>query len=143
MTSKLCECGCGQPTRQAPYSFKARGWVKGQPILYINGHSLKNRGGTPSEYLVLWKNGRTVQAHRVLIETLRGLHLPQNAEIHHVNGNGRDNRHSNLVVCQDRAYHWLLERRTRALKACGDAGAIRCNYCKEYDSSSRRSRTSK
>ena len=34
----LCDCGCGEPTRPAPRTSRERGWVKGQPIRFINGH---------------------------------------------------------------------------------------------------------
>lgn len=33
-----CHCGCGQKTNSAPHSNISRGWIKGQPIRYINGH---------------------------------------------------------------------------------------------------------
>lgn len=37
--SGLCECGCGQPTRLARQTNRDRGWVKGQPIRFVKGHS--------------------------------------------------------------------------------------------------------
>lgn len=33
-----CECGCGELAPIAKYSHAARGWVKGQPKRFINGH---------------------------------------------------------------------------------------------------------
>lgn len=39
MSSKLCECGCGQPTKLASKTSKQRGWVKGEPLRFINGHN--------------------------------------------------------------------------------------------------------
>lgn len=36
---KLCECGCGQETKLASKTAKSRGWVKGQPLRFINGHN--------------------------------------------------------------------------------------------------------
>jgi hypothetical protein len=42
---KLCECGCGQPAPIATTNDRARGWVKGQPKLFISGHC---RRGVPS-----------------------------------------------------------------------------------------------
>lgn len=35
---KLCECGCGQPTKIAKYSDASKGWVAGQGIHYASGH---------------------------------------------------------------------------------------------------------
>lgn len=35
----LCECGCGRETRLAPYSDRGRGWVRGEPLRFLRGHS--------------------------------------------------------------------------------------------------------
>lgn len=45
----LCECGCGQPTRLAPQTNRALGWIKGKPIRFIVGHA--RRGQQPSNKL--------------------------------------------------------------------------------------------
>jgi hypothetical protein len=34
----LCECGCGNAAPIATRTERARGWVKGQPIRFVNGH---------------------------------------------------------------------------------------------------------
>lgn len=34
-----CQCGCGQLTELAPFTHKARGWVKGKPLNFIHGHN--------------------------------------------------------------------------------------------------------
>jgi hypothetical protein len=36
---KLCECGCGKPAPIAKFSLRSKGYVKGQPMRYIQGHS--------------------------------------------------------------------------------------------------------
>lgn len=51
--------------------------------------------------------------HVRVAEAALGKPLPKGAEVHHVNGNGRDNRNCNLVICQDRAYHKLLHKLAR------------------------------
>lgn len=50
-TTKLCECGCGQPTRLATYSSPKHGIVKGQPLRFIHPHQnrINPRKGTPEE----------------------------------------------------------------------------------------------
>ena len=48
-TVKLCECGCGQPTPLATRNRAERGWVKGEPLRYINGHhGRRNRSASTS-----------------------------------------------------------------------------------------------
>lgn len=37
-TTKLCECGCGKPTKPAPDTRRKLGQVKGQPMRYIYQH---------------------------------------------------------------------------------------------------------
>ena len=39
---KLCECGCGQPVSIAKYTFKERGYIKGQPVRFLPGHNARN-----------------------------------------------------------------------------------------------------
>jgi hypothetical protein len=77
-------------------------------------------------------NGQ-VREHFLIVERAMGRLLPADAEVHHVDGNGRNNANANLVVCQDHAYHMLLHQRQRAFDACGDANALRCGYCFGYD----------
>ena len=74
-----------------------------------------------------------VLEHLLVAERAMGKSLPLGAEMHHVNGDKADNRSSNLVVCDSRAYHSLLHQRQRALKACDHAHWRKCNHCGEYD----------
>lgn len=41
----LCQCGCGEETRLAPKTIGARGYVKGQPLRFVNGHNTRLRLG--------------------------------------------------------------------------------------------------
>ena len=36
-----CHCGCGRKTNLAPQTQRAKGWVKGEPLKWIHGHSSK------------------------------------------------------------------------------------------------------
>lgn len=41
--AKKCGCGCGKETWVATYNYKARGWIKGQPVRFVKGHALKGK----------------------------------------------------------------------------------------------------
>ena len=90
------------------------------PTVLIPGHPSANSSGH-------------VREHVLIVEDVLGKPIPKNSVVHHVNGDGHDNRRVNLVLCQDRAYHFLLHKRMRAKKACGNPNYLKCSYCKQYD----------
>ncbi len=70
--------------------------------------------------------------HIVRVEKALGHALPSEARVHHVDENRKNNRNSNLVACQDEAYHQLLHARMRVLRAGGDPNTDKiCFKCKE------------
>lgn len=71
--------------------------------------------------------------HVLIAERAMGKPLPAKAEVHHVDESKGNNVPSNLVICQDHAYHRLLHVRMRALDACGNANWRKCTFCKRYD----------
>mgnify|MGYP001589049144 FL=1 len=128
----LCECGCGLVARSR----------------FLPGHNL--RGACNYQ----WKGGRVERSgdysyvatmsaegtvakyrleHVVIAERVLGKTLPTAVVVHHFNGNKQDNKNSNLVICQNEAYHQILHRRTRAFYACGNANWMRCVYCYQHD----------
>lgn len=139
-----CECGCGQKTKIAPKSCTAKGWVKGEPRKFIQGHHMhlqtgknhprwnggrivvKSRG---KQYvMVLCPNhprnegrsdslSRYVFEHILVVEKALGKILRFTAVVHHVDENGLNNQNPNLVACHDDAYHKILEKRAKAYKA--------------------------
>lgn len=140
----LCECGCGQET----------GFYQGRRNRFASQRCASQRSGAEHPG---WRGGashmtqgywydyvgpeyehriatKNVQRRCILVaERALGKRLPHGAEVHHVNGIKSDDRNQNLVVCQDRAYHRLIEKRQRALDATGDASMLPCRICKEYD----------
>jgi hypothetical protein len=152
MEIKVCECGCGNPAPIPKLTVRRRGWVKGQPLRFIKGHNFRQIHSL-NENNVAWKGGRHLKEgrpyvlnpkrtmgermyvleSRLFVERLLKLVLPKEAVIHHVDGNPCNNAASNLVICQDRAYHLFLHQRMRAYRACGHAGWRKCKYCKQYD----------
>jgi hypothetical protein len=153
---KTCECGCGQPTKLATRSRTSTGMVKGQPQRYIAGHQGKaNKGKVPSGPAHRsWNGGRSssapyefircsghpradsrgyVQEHVLLAEAALEKYLPHTAEVHHADGDPKNNSRQNLVICENHEYHMLLHRRSNAYRACGHPDWRRCPYCHQYN----------
>ena len=147
-----CHCGCGQKTNIAPFSSKKYGWINGQPLKFIHGHNTKmknknrpkdwigneyyNSEGHVKVYAPNHSGSNKVGSilkSRMIVEDILGKSIPKNAEVHHVNNIKDDDRPTNYVLCQDRAYHMLLHQCQRALNACGHANWLKCPYCKQYD----------
>ena len=74
-----------------------------------------------------------ITEHVAIAEGALGHRLPIGAEVHHVDGCRRNNAHTNLVICQDHAYHCLLHYRAKAQAACGDPSKLYCAFCKKWD----------
>jgi len=75
----------------------------------------------------------SVAKHTLVAEKAFGGRLPQQAVVHHVDYDEANYDNSNLVICQDEAYHNLLHMRTDAYNACGHADWLKCYICKDYD----------
>lgn len=151
---KLCECGCGMPAPIAKGTDRLRGCIKGQPRRFILGHvnNVRDMNGDKNPS---WKGGRrkssqsgyvfvhhpghpranknSIQEHIIVAEHALGRHLPPKALVHHVNGRRCENQGRNLVICEDDAYHLLLHKRARAIKAGHPATWRKCWKCKTYD----------
>lgn len=105
----------------------------GDPLVVVNRSAGAGSVRTDG-YLMHESGGRAVLEHVRLAERALGKPLPAGSEVHHVNGHRGDNRPQNLVICDSKAYHALLHRRQRALKACGHADWRRCLVCHKWDS---------
>lgn len=115
-----CACGCGAavPVRK-----------NGKPYRFARFHNSRiNRRG----YVRIRMGGQSVQQHVVVATRALGRPIPVGAEVHHVDGDKRNNAPANLVICQDMAYHQLLHRRARVVRAGGDPGRhLVCGRCGE------------
>lgn len=147
----LCECGCGQKTNPATATDRRRKTIRGEPQRFIAGHhdrrspEKRANGRVASSrhadgYVLALapdhpranKDGYVLE-HILVVETALGHTLRRSAAVHHVNGDKANNSPTNLVACQDAAYHVVLHRRQRAYEACGNPNALRCEWCKSYD----------
>lgn len=84
------------------------------------------------KYVQASNRGDKTRAHNLIAERVLGRRLPRGAQVHHVDNDGRNNHHDNLVICPDASYHRLLHTRQAALDACGDANWRKCGICSEY-----------
>jgi hypothetical protein len=85
-------------------------------------------------YIVMCVKGVNKGEHIRIAEKILGKLLPTGSIVHHYNEKRGDNRPCNLVVCQDAAYHKLLHRRMRAVKAGYPKDYRWCYLCKSFDS---------
>lgn len=139
---KLCECGCGMIAPIATYTNARLGYKKGMPVRFIKSHNNCYNGG---KALLNGYPGVLVKGHRradtrgyvretaLIAEKVVGKPLSRKIHVHHHDKNTLNNDHSNLVICENQAYHKLLHRRQRALEACGKANWRKCRICKKYD----------
>lgn len=73
-----------------------------------------------------------VREHILVVEAAIGKPLRRSAEVHHVDEQRAHNAPTNLVACDSAAYHRLLHRRLRAVRACGNPNALPCTICGGY-----------
>lgn len=137
--SGVCQCGCGGQVGTSKQGDRKRGLVRGGHFRFLPGHNQRRpEGAHKGKYRTLRRVGHpradkngTVYEHVVVVEDAIGRFLPAGAEVHHVDGNGHNNAHRNLVVCQDKAYHKLLHVRQAVKAAGGDPNSERlCGSCK-------------
>jgi hypothetical protein len=126
----LCECGCGQAVGVARQTLPEYGHVKGEAFRFRGGHQrrLIPAKGYPAKRRPDGRPG-VQEIHQLKAEQAYGGPLPRTAQVHHVDGT--KSTRSQLVICQDAAYHKFLHIRTRVLRAGGDPNTERlCLTCR-------------
>jgi hypothetical protein len=87
-----------------------------------------------SNHRLAHSSKKVLEYYLILESVIPGVFDPKKGHcIHHVDGDITNNLNTNLVVCQDKAYHNLLHKRQRAHAACGFAHYLTCAFCKQYD----------
>ena len=106
---------------------------RGDPLIYPTRRAPGTGWITDDGYKGFTKGTIKTLEHIAQAEMALGKPLPKGAIVHHVDMNPSNNSHSNLVICQNQAYHLLLHVRTRAYNACGNASWRKCKICKTHD----------
>lgn len=131
ISTHLCECGCGQFTTISRYN--RNGLNKGEPHRFLPKHH--KSGGRPRlpvvrAYRAIRSGSEYLHLHRIRAERALGRPLPEKAHVHHADGSKSDN--APLVICEDAAYHRLLHRRMRIVKAGGNPNTdLICSACQQ------------
>lgn len=136
----MCHCRCGEPAPIAKYTMHSRGWVKGEPKRFIQGHIFKtpelraivsalrteetgpaNHNWTAGEWYNTQKqcqyvlhNGGHVQQHRLAASKMLGRPLASNELVIPRDGNRLNTDHGNLEVISRSDYaRRLIQNRKR------------------------------
>lgn len=123
MVIPVCECGCGAQVgkrRRGRWSRFRQG--HNARIEGARGHYSKGGRMVSKEGYILIRNPRHPRAskgyvpeHVLIAEKALGRILERKHPVHHHDGNPANNESSNLVICEDQAYHLLLHARMRAI----------------------------
>ena len=75
------------------------------------------------KYIMLKKNGKCIREHRYIMQKKLGRKLLQNEDVHHINGDGTDNRLKNLQIFIH-GEHTIYHK-----KQCTKYIRLKCSYC--------------
>lgn len=82
-------------------------------------------------YISVLKSGSLGFEHRVIAERALGRPLEKRHPVHHHDEDKENNANTNLVICEDAAYHSLLHRRAKIVRRGGDPDRDKwCGTCR-------------
>ena len=94
-------------------------------VISMDGYVRVYMPGHPKEH------GSFVKEHTIIAERAVGHPLPATVHVHHFDFDESNNANSNLVICQDSAYHMILHARQRIKAAGGNPDTqLMCLSCK-------------
>lgn len=119
---RLCDCGCGLPTKIATQTNRKHGHVAGQPHRFLMAHNL-DRPVAGVKYsagyrfiFVPWHpfaHKGYIQEHRWVMEQAIGRYLDRKEYVHHRNEIKDDNRLENLEIMDPSTHGHLHNAITR------------------------------
>src|SRR2546426_2788757 len=118
---RFCSQACSSSSSSKHPNWKGGRSVPANPCGYISLYAPRHPRARDNH----------VHEHILIAEKALGHLLPQKAQVHHVDGNPQNNEPSNLVICEDQAFHKLLHARARRLKDTGSLDLKRCCACRQ------------
>ncbi len=100
---------------------KNRKYAKGPANANWNGGVHINKGYIENRT----ENGDYKREHRAIAERALGKPIDARHPIHHHDENKQNNANSNLVICEDDRYHFLLHQRAEVLRAGYDPNVFK------------------
>ena len=88
-------------------------WQTGRKRPELSRENNPNWKGGKSQTCGYLKLNANTREHRQIAETVLGRKLKSTEIVHHIDGNGCNNRHDNLLICTQ-SYHVLLHTRMEA-----------------------------
>ena len=133
-TCSVDGCAAEMIARVLCHKHYKRWQTHGNPLTYLLKHQKGEGHITANGYWKIVIKGKEYFKHVLILRNVLGVDsLPVGAEIHHINGDGTNNKNTNLVLCDSKKYHLFLHTRHRAFDSCGHANWRKCVYCHEYD----------
>ena len=135
----LCQCGCGAQTSTWKKTDLDRGRIKGQPMRFLPRHNLRRTKDASQKprYRSVYAPAHpkansfgSVYEHVLIAETALGHYMPAGAQVHHIDESRNNNIKSNLVICENQAYHMFLHVRAKVVRRGGNPNTHGfCNEC--------------